>query len=113
MTVANIPTRRPSPSAPEIEPADPIAELNEQVGKVMAEQVRLRTTVGRELQAFRVEHETYTRTVVKLHEDVRDLLEAHAVQGRVVKRAAKTMPALIAVLELARYLFENLQTFHH
>lgn len=105
MTIAGIPTRRPSPSRPDTDP-DPIAELHELVGQVMGSQ----QAVSRAVDALRLEHETYTRTVVALHKDVTELLTLQQKHGRTMRQAAKVMPAILGVLELARYLLEN---FHH
>lgn len=101
-----IPTRRPSPSRPD-DDVHGLGDVYELLGQVMAKQASAATAID----AIRQEHETYTRTVVALHKDVRELLDLQHVHGRMVRRTAKAAPALIALLEFARYVFENF--VHH
>lgn len=96
MPQAQPPTRRPSPSTADSEapPDDTLAA----VGGVLASQAR----IERGWEALKVEHETYTATVVHLKRTVDELLIEQKKATRAMRRLGKLAPTLIAVFEVLR-----------
>jgi hypothetical protein len=93
---AQPPTRRPSPSTADSEaPPDDVLQA---LGGVLSSQAR----IERGWEALKVEHNTYTSTVVHLQRTVDELLLEQKKTTRAMRRLGKLAPTLIAVFEVLR-----------
>lgn len=112
-----VPTRRPQGSSPELDPDELVT-----LGQVMQGQARLEKQQQEQAEALariesawevvRREHETTQRQSVQLMRQFETLIEQQNLTQRMIGRLGKAAPAVLALVELVRYVVQQYLMTH-